>query len=367
MSYLKISCSFIKKVEKDYEAGSDYKELENRKFTYNLHGLDHVFGFGGLHGAREHYKGEGNFMQIDISSYYPSLIINNNFIQNIDVFKKIYHTRKMLKLGNDPKEKVYKILLNSTYGAMKSKYNKLYNPRQANNIVVNGQLIMTYLIESIKPACELIQTNTDGIIIKFEKEMQQSIVWMLQMFEKKFDLTFDVDVITKIVQRDVNNYVIQYQDGSIKAKGRFTNYEGGDFERNSLSIIDKSLVDYFINGTRINRTVVECWKKGEIDRFQNVVKAGKFDGMVQEVKQKTLIEGSYASEFSPLQKTNRVFAGKEKMLGTVYKVKRERETKYSKVPYTSDYTLVWNDDLEKLNKRHIDLNWYIKEAEGYLF
>ena len=67
------------------------------------------------------------------------------------------------------KESMYKIILNSSYGAMKSKWNKLYNPEMANNIVVNGQLIMTHLICLLDGHCELIQTNTDGIIIKYEK------------------------------------------------------------------------------------------------------------------------------------------------------------------------------------------------------
>lgn len=358
---------FYKEVQTEFENGASFEELEKQKFNYKLHGVDHTFGFGGLHGAIENYKGEGQYMHIDISSYYPSLIINNGFIENVEDYKKIYQTRHDLKLSNDPKEQVYKILLNSTYGAMKSKFNNLYNPRMANNIGVNGQLIIAYLIESIRPACELIQTNTDGIIIKYEPVMQQSIIWLLEMFEKKFNLTFDVDLISKIAQKDVNNYVIQFQDGKIKAKGRFANYEGGNYERNSLSIIDKALVDYFINGIKVNKTVVDCWKRNELDRFQYVVKAGSFDGMAHEIKQKTLIDDSYSSSFKELQKVNRIFATKDKFLGCVYKVKHGRETKYSKVPYTSDNCLIWNDDLSKLDKRKIDLNWYITEAEKYLF
>ena len=358
---------FYENIQEDFKNGKTFQELEKEKLTYTLHSVPHVFGFGGLHGALENYTGEGNYMQIDISSYYPSLMINNDFVTNVDEFKKIYHTRQELKQARDAKQEVYKILLNSTYGAMKSKYNKLYNPQQANNVVVNGQLIMAYLIESIKPACELIQTNTDGIIIKYEKEMKQSILWLLEMFEKRFNLHFDVDLITKIAQRDVNNYVVQYQDGTIAAKGRFANWNGGTYERNSLTIIDKALVNYYMFGKRINQTVIECWKNKELDRFQHVVKAGKFDGMAHEKKQKTLLDGTYSSYFEPIQKVNRVFATNDKMLGAVYKTRNKRETQYSKVPYTSENCLVWNDDLKKLDRRKIDLNWYIKEAERFVF
>lgn len=358
---------FYKGIESEYKKGVDFKVLESRKLTYNLAGIEHVYGFGGLHAAKEKYKGEGNYMQIDISSYYPSLIINNGFLKNIKEFKQIYDTRMKLKEQDDPKELMYKIILNSSYGAMKSKWNKLYNPQMANNIVVNGQLIMTHLICLLDGHCELIQTNTDGIIIKYEKGFEKNIIKILELFEERYELKFDVQLITKIAQRDVNNYVIQYKNGNIEAKGRFANYEGGDFERNSLAVIDKALVDYYIKNIPPNQTVINLWKNNKLAFFQTVAKAGKFDGMAQEIKQDTLLEGNYSSYFKELQKTNRVFATKNKYAGSVYKTRNDKETKYSKVPYTSESCLVWNDDLKKLNKRHLDLNWYIKLIEDYVF
>lgn len=358
---------FYKEIEKQYSEGAGFAELEKKKMTFHLAGIEHQYGFGGLHAAKENYKGEGNFMQIDISSYYPSLIINNQFIKEIDTFKKIYHTRQMHKLAADPKDEVYKILLNSTYGAMKSKYNKLYNPQMANNIVVNGQLIMTHLICLLENFVELVQTNTDGIIIKYEAGFEKNILKLLELFEKAYDLSFDVDLITKIAQRDVNNYCLQYKDGKIKGVGRFAKFEGGDWERNSLTVIDKALVDYFIHGKKINQTVIELWKNNDLVWFQNVVKAGSYDGMAQEIRENTLFEGSYRTEFKPLQKVNRIFATKDEYLGGVYRTKNNREIKYTKVPYTSESCLVWNDELTKLNKRRLDLNWYIKEIERWLF
>jgi len=358
---------FYKDIEKQYQEGKDFNELEKEKFLYKLAGIEHQYGFGGLHAAKENYKGEGNYMQIDISSYYPSLIINNNFLQYMDEFKKIYHQRQQLKLANDDKEEVYKILLNSTYGAMKSKWNNLYNPRQANNVVVNGQLIITHLICLLEGHCELIQTNTDGIIIKYEKGFERNLLKLLELFEQAYNLKFDVDLIVKIAQKDVNNYVIQYKNGEYKAKGRFSNYKGGNFGRNSLAIIDKALVDYYMKGIRINQTVINVWKANKLEFFQTVAKAGKFDGMAQEIFEDTLLEGSYSSNFVELQNVNRIFATKNKYLGAVYKTRNDKETKYSKVPYTSEHCLVWNDSLDKLDKRKINLNWYIKEIEGWLF
>src|SRR5690606_24379292 len=174
---------FYENIQSRYQQGENFEDLEKEKFSFNLAGIEHQYGFGGLHAAKENYKGEGNYMQIDISSYYPSLIINNNFITSIDEFKKIYDTRMKLKASGDSKQGVYKLLLNSTYGAMKSKYNKLYNPQMANNIVVNGQLIITHLICLLENFAELIQTNTDGIIVRYEKNFEKSILNLLELFE----------------------------------------------------------------------------------------------------------------------------------------------------------------------------------------
>lgn len=358
---------FYENIQSRYQQGENFEDLEKEKFSFNLAGIEHQYGFGGLHAAKENYKGEGNYMQIDISSYYPSLIINNNFITSIDEFKKIYDTRMNLKASGDSKQGVYKILLNSTYGAMKSKYNKLYNPQMANNIVVNGQLIITHLICLLENFAELIQTNTDGIIVRYEKSFEKSILNLLELFEERYNLKFDVDFIKKIAQKDVNNYVVMYKDGTIAAKGRFANFEGGDFERNSLAVIDKALVDYYMNGVKINRTVIDLWKNNKLEFFQTVAKAGKYDGMAQEVLEENLFGGLDTAGFKSLQNVNRIFAAKDKRLGSVYKTREENETKYTKVPYTSENCLVWNDSLDKLDKRKINLNWYIKEIERLMF
>lgn len=359
--------NFYKEIEQEYRSDVSYETLEKRKLTYTLAGITHIYGFGGLHGAKENYKGEGKYMQIDISGYYASLIINNSFIDNMDNFKKIYDTRKQFLLANDPKEKVYKRVLTNTYGSMKSKWNDLYNPKMANNIVVNGQLILTHLICLLEGHCELIQSNTDGIIIKYDEGFERNILKLLELFEKAYDLTFEVDLINKIAQRDVNNYVLQYENGKLKAKGRFGNYQGGNFERNSLAVIDKALVDYYMKGIKPNKTVIDLWKSNKLEFFQFVTKAGKFDGMAQEKKTDTLLEGSYVSEFDKLAQVNRIFATKDQYNGAIYKTKNDKETKYSKVPYTSDNCLVWNDYIKKLDKRKLDLNWYIKQIEGWLF
>lgn len=354
---------FYEDIEQEYRSGGDFQELESRKYERKLAGVPHVFGFGGLHGAIENFVYEGKMMQIDVSSYYPSLMINNNFVSRAskepELFEQMYKERLRLKKIGDSKQGVYKIILNSTFGASKSEFNPLYDPRQANNICVNGQLILTHLILLLEPFAKLIQSNTDGIVIAYEEDYKKAILRVLELWQEHYNLKLDIDYITKIAQRDVNNYAIQYENGKVKAKGRFANYDGGNFERNSLHIIDKALVDYYIHGVPIHKTVIDCYKNNELDRFQLVAKAGNtFKGIVHEVN----------GELVEMQRVNRVFATNDKQYGPIYKTKvMDGTVRYNKIPMTSDHVIVHNDEISTFDKRKLDLNFYIQLVKKSLF
>ena len=49
---------------------------------------------------------------------------------------------------------------------MKDKYNGLYDPRQANNVCIAGMLLLLDFNRKLEAHCEIIQSNTDGILIK---------------------------------------------------------------------------------------------------------------------------------------------------------------------------------------------------------
>src|SRR5690625_1541507 len=177
---------FYADIEKRFKNGMAYEELEKEQFTFKVAGLDHVYGFGGLHGARENYTGSGHYMQIDVKSYYPTLILNNNFLsdRSIKKYKEIYDRRLELQKQKDNKQEAYKLITNIVYGGLKSKWSNLYNPQMSNSIVVNGQLILTHLVLLLNNFCELVQTNTDGLIIKYEPVMRESIVKIIKLFER---------------------------------------------------------------------------------------------------------------------------------------------------------------------------------------
>lgn len=354
---------FFKKCEYDYRCGGDYREIESRKLKLLVCGVPHVYAFGGIHGAIEKYNSSGNFLHIDVSSYYPSLIIVSNYMsrksEEPQLFTHLRDMRYKLKAQKDPRQKIYKILINATFGAMKSEYNKLYDPKQANNICINGQIILTQLIMELKDYCQIIQSNTDGLVVKYEPKDYDKVVEIVTDFGKRFNLTFDIDKIIKIAQRDVNNYAIMFEDGKIEAKGRFSKFEGGNFMQNSLSIIDRALVNYYIHDKPVADTVIEAYKNNDLAPFQIVCKMGStYDGMYYEYGD----EGD--TKLIPTQKVNRVFATNDKKYWGIYKRKGDS---YQKIANTSEHNIIHNGAIETFDKSKLDLNYYIDLCNKNLY
>jgi hypothetical protein len=349
---------FFKDAEAQYRAGGDVDEIERTKLKLPIANVPHTVAFGGLHGAIEKYNGAGTFLQIDVASYYPSLIINNNFMSRASQKPEMYETlrdlRYKLKAEKNTKEYIYKILLNATFGAMKSKYNSLFDPLQANNICINGQLILIQLIQELKPYCQLIQSNTDGIVIKYSENFDE-IKAVVDNFGERFNLKFDIDKIIKIAQRDVNNYAIQYDDGYVKAKGRFAKFDHKGFEQNTLTIIDRAMVNYYIHGKPIVETVIDAYINNDMLPFQIVAKMGRtYDGMFQDIDE----------EMTPLQKVNRVFATNNKKMGGVYK---RKGASYQKIANTAPNCIVWNGSLESFDKSKLNLTYYIDLIKSNMY
>lgn len=351
--------NFYTKCIYDYKCGGSFEEIEKRNLQLNIAGIPHTYAFGGLHGAINNYIGSGNYLHIDVESFYIMLIINFGFMSrnslDPDLFKKIKEMRFKLKRENNPKHKIYKIVLNATYGAMKSKFNKLFDPRMANNICINGQIIITQLILELQNYCVLIQTNTDGIIVKYNPSNYNTIINIINDFGKRFNMSFATDKIIKIAQRDVNNYVIQFENGKIEGVGCFKNFAGGTGERNSLTIIDKCLVNYYIYNKPAEETILDCWKNYDLLPFQILAKMGNtYDGMYYE----------YNGKMIETQKVNRVFATKNKDFGGIYKKKGES---FQKIANTSENSFIYNGNFSNFNKSLIDLNYYINLAKKQLF
>ena len=331
-----------------------YKNLENRNYEKSLEtkvaGVPHVFAWGGVHGAIEKYSGKGLFINCDVASLYPSIMIEYGYLsRNVSQSQKyaeIKEIRLRLKKEKNPMQKPYKIVLNSTYGAMKDKYNQLYDPLMANNVCITGQLLLLDLIEHIEPYCKLIQSNTDGLFLKVDsKDTFEKIKTVAHEWEIRTHLDLEWDTFSKIFQKDVNNYVVIHEDGSYESKGAYVKKLSA--LDNDLPIVNTALINYFTKGISVQETINNC---NDLLQFQKVVKASS--------KYKCAMYGDTILN----ERCLRVFASRSRNDKGVYKLKSEDKNP-EKFAGTPERCFILNGDIKGMSiPRKLDKQWYIDVA-----
>lgn len=335
---------------------TDYqkKEFYKRTLEIDVCGVPHTFGWGGLHGAPDkpiHRK--GLILHVDVNSYYPSIMIEHNLLtrnsRTPEKYKEIYEHRLKLKAeGKKAEQAPYKIVLNGTYGICKDKFNKAYDPRNANAICVNGQLMLLDLLEHLEGHCELIQSNTDGLIIMIPDtdEAFNLIDDICYEWETRTGMTLGLDVIDEIYQKDVNNY-LWLDSGKGERKGAYVK-DLSDLD-NDLPIVNKCLVDYMTKRIPPEVTVNSC---DELIMFQKIVKlSAKYD-YVEHNKTKYTY------------KSYRVFASKDRRDSIIYKCKGNKRDKFANTPvkcFIDNGNIVGATVPDKL-----DRNYYIELAKDRL-
>lgn len=338
------------------EENLDYSE----KLKVDVAGAPHIFAWGGIHGALPKYHDEGLILCCDVASLYPSIMIEYGYIsrnvKNPSKYKEIRDTRLELKRIKDPKQAPYKIVLNGTYGAMKDKFNPLYDPLMANNVCVAGQLLLLDLIEKIEPYGKIIQSNTDGVFMKIEKESDIDIIKEVAAeWEARTRLDLDWDVFNKIYQKDVNNYIIIDANGKYKSKGSYVKELNNlDYD---LPILNKALVDYFTKQVPIEETINNC---NDLREFQKIVKITS--------KYKYALHG----DVKVVEKVLRVFASNDENAQGVFKLKLKMKDGVEievaeKIANTPDRCFINNENIKGITvPDELDKNYYIEVAQKRL-
>lgn len=338
------------------KTGKGYKTVKNQLIT-DIAGVEHVLGFGGIHAARSKYVDEGIILLADVSSLYPSIMINFGFLsRNVrepEKFKEIRDRRLELKAKGDNREKSLKLVINSTFGASKDEYNPLYDPLMANNVTITGQLLLVDLIDKLEPYCTLIQSNTDGILIKVEKESDIELVKSIASeWEKRTGLTLEWERYSKVIQKDVNNYILGREDGSYKSKGAYVKKLNPiDYD---LPVVNKAIINYFIHDIPVEETIYKC---DDLIEFQKITKVTN--------KYLYAIHGDKILQ----ERINRVFADKRSDAPGIFKVKRKKvqgqlQNVPEKIALTPERVFIDNGDVRgKKVPEYLDKDWYVDLAK----
>lgn len=239
------------------ERGRKGEEVYSQRLECDVAEVPHVFAWGGVHGAIQKYKCTGDIVALDVASYYPSMIIKYGYHSrqwtNPEQYNDMYKARLQFKAAKDPRQLPYKLALNSSYGLLKDKYSKSYDPRMANSICLTGQLLLLMLMERVEEAgcADLIQSNSDGVYYNVHDIDKLREVY--HQWEADTGMGMEEDHYTTIIQKDVNNYILIAEDGSIKTKGALLKQRSP--LDNDIPILRRALVEYFVNGTPPDETI----------------------------------------------------------------------------------------------------------------
>jgi DNA polymerase len=381
----------------DWEDGYWWsKYFYSRSLGALVAGTPHTFGFGGVHGATaepSHFTGA--VYHVDVGNYYPSFLLAHGFVTRAatnDNYKLVYDTRKALKQKQiHAKTKVdakqfkkmqlpYKKMLNALSGAMKDKTNPAYDPRNNNIMCINGQLLMLDLIEHLEviPGFELIQSNTDGLIVRVPDtdeafEMLDDICyeWESRVSTNKCSILLELDSIAEIYQKDVNNYLWIDADGDVERIGTYVK-ELSKID-NDLPILNTALVQYMVHKTPVEQTINHC---NDLIQFQKIVKLSNNYKWVEHEHCEPLkkVEGvrvkrtyyDYPTTCKYTYKSYRVFASSDLKDGRILKGGGKRG-KLEKFANTPEHSFIFNDEVIGVQvPNNLDRQWYIDLAKKRL-
>lgn len=347
-------------------------ELWSSKLELEVGECPVTLGFGGIHGALPKWRGEsGNgrvLVNADVSSYYPSLMVRNGYtsrnMPEPGVFEAIYEERLAAKkAGDKATANSLKLVVNTTYGATLNRYNDLYDPLMARSVCVSGQLYLLELARHLvakSPDVTIVQLNTDGILVEVPEGWRETpIGTVFGEWQERTGFELEFDEVERIWQKDVNNYAMRLADGHEKVKGgylvRGASTVGAFSINNNATVVADALKAWLLDGTPVRETVAACRDPA---KFQLIAKAGrKYSRVYQEVLHDP---ATGEVEQVPMQKCNRVFAGRDGRLGRLYKVKAA-DGSVAKVENLPDCCLVSNGGMAPMED--IDVEWYIALAE----
>jgi hypothetical protein len=240
------------------------------KYSVQYKGVKTDYGLGGIHGARASkvYNSTEDMiiMTSDVVSYYPNLAIRNGWApahlpkeEFCEQYEWFFEERKKIP-KSDPRNYVYKIILNSTYGLSNDENSFLYDPQFTMRITINGQLSLSMLYEMICeeiPGAIPLMQNTDGLETMIPREYEAQYLEICKRWEKITSLELEHDKYSKIILGDVNNYIAVNEDGKSKCKGRFEYKDLALHKNKSFLVIPQAIHAYFVDGIKPEKFISE--------------------------------------------------------------------------------------------------------------
>lgn len=161
-------------------------------------------------------------------------------------------------------EQMLKLALNGVYGASNDQYSPFYDPKFTMMVTINGQLSLCMVIEKMLKLqdVQIIQCNTDGFTLRLNRSDDDKMCNIVKWWEGVTKLDLERNDYSKMVVRDVNNYLAVYTDGKLKNKGAYE-WKGLPHHKNQSGLVVKMAAEaYLIDGVD-----PETFIRGHKDKF----------------------------------------------------------------------------------------------------
>lgn len=211
----------------------EYFSANKEVFRTDLNGFTVQMGGGGIHASlsKRIIESDDEFVIVDsdVTSFYPRLGITAGFYPEhlgptfCKVYQYLFEQRVSHKKGTMENASL-KEALNIPYGKSNDIYSGFYDPKYTLSITINGQLLLCMLAEQLAkvPNLEMIQFNTDGLTYKVPRKYVDHCLAVSEWWEEVTGLNLEHANYSKMVIRDVNCYMAQYENSDkIKRKGDY--------------------------------------------------------------------------------------------------------------------------------------------------
>lgn len=238
-----------------------------------FHGIKMDYGTGGLHSCIKSgiYESDDYWMILDedVGSLYPSLAINLKIYPEhlgptfLELYDKDIVSVRLAEKIKPKKERDmvimegFKLSANGIYGKSGEESSVLYDPLYTMKTTIGGQMFLSLWTEKLVkaiPEIKFIQHNTDGITYLLPRKDFEKAKQVSEEMTKLTGLYIEDNIYTKVVIRDVNNYLAVYENGEVKLKGCFE-IDKEYHKDPSMRIVPIALKEYYVNNVPIEETI----------------------------------------------------------------------------------------------------------------
>lgn len=240
-----------------------------------------------------------------------------------------------------------KLALNGVYGDSNNQYSVFYDPLYTMTITLNGQLLLCLLAEQLMtiPGLRLVQVNTDGATVIVPRSRKADVQGARLWWEQLTGLTLEDATYKRMSIRDVNNYLAEYEDGSVKRKGAYE-YKVGWHQNAGGLVIPKVAEKVLTQGAPIRQTI-EQWS--DVMDFMLRTKVPRSSYL------------TWGDE--RIQNTSRYYIAKGGKSLFKWMPPLKGKTEWRKIGVESGWGVQVCNDIKDAGKLPIDFDYYVQETE----